>query len=421
MEHLEERSIMSNAASDFMRSKIAYRKVCQHAFDRYHSYGKITGTMSIKSLSTNEVQDIASFLAWPLYKLEKMGKFKLEDWVASYENSRFGDTPFESVVEQVVGKSLLHHKEQRHQLDKLEHDFVNQIRDFYHGFCFLEDEQILAILYRRVLEGTLNYKELEVLSNTFKNLPKEPIYLPSFAQKMADNPHAFDYGSPLGILLYQLLEVYSNEPFEQGKSAAERRHNLFLKENIILDNIQNYVSVHGFVADEHPMWLGAASTQVSMNVSIKHIVSLNKIEPYNNQVVYIFENSSLFSAIIDEAPHISAVCTHGQFRNASWELFKRIPNEVVLMYSGDFDPEGLLMCQTFCQRFGNAKPWCMDIDHYKRSNPHKRISERSLKKLDSIIDVNLIPIANAIKEFQKAGYQEALFSSYINSILTDNN
>lgn len=418
MEPIEEKSIMSNTALDFMRSKSAYRKVSQHAFDRYHSYGKITGTMSIKRLSPQEVQDIASFLALPVYKLQAVGKFKLEDWISSYENSRFADIPFETVVEQVVGASLRHHKDHRQHLAQLETDFLRTIRDDYQGFSFLNDEQVISVLYRRIGDRTLNYEGLKILSETMIHLPQEPIYLPSFAQKMAHNPHAFDPKAPLGIMLHQLLDLYSCLPPKPGQSAAEGRHNLFLRHNIILDNIQNYVSVHGFVADDHPMWQGAVSAQVTMNVPIKHIVSLTEIRPYTNPVVYIFENSSLFSAIIDELPHISAVCTHGQFRNAAWEFFKRIPDDVVLMYSGDFDPEGLLMCQTFCTRFPNAVPWGMDVAQYELSNPHQAISERSLKQLNKITHQDLTALATILKKHRQAGYQEALFDYYISDILS---
>ena len=409
---------MNKAAVDFMTSQSAYRKVLRMAHTKYHSYGKVTGTMSLKTLSPQEVQDIASFLAVPLYKLQAAGKFKLEDWVRSYEDSRFSEVPFESLVETIIGESLTHHSDIKVQLAFQEQEFLKSIRTDYQGFAFLSDDLILNILYRRSVDHTLSGDDLKVLSDTFLNLPTEPIYLPSFAQKRAHNPHAFDFKAPLGSLFHQLLELYSDRGEDPGESAAERRYNLFLSHNIILDNIQNYVSVHGFVADDHPMWQGAVTSQVSMNVPIKHIASLKQIRPYDKQVVYIFENSSLFSAVIDELPHISAVCTHGQFRNAAWEFFKRIPDDVILMYSGDFDPEGLLMCQTFCHRFPNALPWGMGTTQYLQSSPHETITERRLKMLDSITHASLLPLAEAIQAQQKAGYQEALFNFYISDILS---
>jgi hypothetical protein len=83
---------------------------------------------------------------------------------------------------------------------------------------------------------------------------------------------------------------------------------------------------------------------------------------------------------------------------------------IKVYYSGDFDPEGLLIAQKLGQYYqGDFAYWHMTKEAYEMTCPCETISERRLKMLDNITDPKLQKVSEAIKNKGMAGYQENIW------------
>ncbi|MGI6365653.1 MAG: DUF2399 domain-containing protein, partial [Bacillota bacterium] len=140
---------------------------------------------------------------------------------------------------------------------------------------------------------------------------------------------------------------------------------------------------------------------------------LKYVRPVKGNRIFIIENSGLFSHLTDADNFSPMVCTHGQFRLASYMLLDKLAETgVELWYSGDFDPEGLLMAQRLWERYPDqVKLWRYSPEDYRRCLSNISIPPRRLKQLEKIHVPTLIPTAEAIIKAAKAGYQENMADS----------
>jgi uncharacterized protein (TIGR02679 family) len=162
---------------------------------------------------------------------------------------------------------------------------------------------------------------------------------------------------------------------------------------------------------------GAVDTNSVLNMPIKELLKLKRVWPVKGNRVWIVENSSVCSTIVDEVPEAPVICTHGQFRAASWVLLDLlVESGCFLYYSGDLDPEGITMAQRLKDRFPNqVNFWKMDKVSYEETISDEDISNR-LSKMQSITSPELLEVANALIGRQKAGYQEGLVKQLIEDI-----
>jgi uncharacterized protein (TIGR02679 family) len=111
--------------------------------------------------------------------------------------------------------------------------------------------------------------------------------------------------------------------------------------------------------------------QVTLNLPLREVVRIDKAYT-NGKVVYVVENSGVYSALLDLCrdfceeqglkdiiPNPPLVCTHGQFKLASLLLLDKLAaSGTQIYYSGHFDPEGLSMAERLLLRYpGQAKAW----------------------------------------------------------------
>ncbi|MDQ6598868.1 DUF2399 domain-containing protein [Bacillus salipaludis] len=141
------------------------------------------------------------------------------------------------------------------------------------------------------------------------------------------------------------------------------------------------------------------------------MVKLDRVYPIQkDNPVFIVENSGVFSSIVDELEDysISIICTHGQFKLAAVQIIKLLVKEnCTVYYSGDFDPEGLLMAYSLKQRYpNNIHYWRYSVEDYIKTLSNIELSPDRLRKLDNIKDVELEATIQQIREIKKVAYQE---------------
>ena len=132
--------------------------------------------------------------------------------------------------------------------------------------------------------------------------------------------------------------------------------------------------------------------------------------------VYVVENPMAFYWLMeqqkDEKAQVAMICSAGQPTQAVWMLLDFLKESGTRMYySGDFDPEGLLIAQRMKERYQDlVKLWHYESEDYKHSMSSIEIEPTSLKKLDKLTQAELLPIGELLKETKLAGYQENILS-----------
>ncbi|UNC91166.1 TIGR02679 domain-containing protein [Candidatus Contubernalis alkaliaceticus] len=290
--------------------------------------------------------------------------------------------------------------------------------------------------------------------------------LPVFASRITGDPHGFDLNTEQGRFLISALQFIcsrESEPKQKRRSlSAEEVTELLGRFGLIRDDLLNFVTCTGLLAfrgeEKEPvsMWQNAWKDGMVLNVPLREITRINRLEPavcssleesrliceknftcnsgdafsikdnelkvkINKKVVFVVENSGVFSGLLDKFPGAlppPVVCSHGQFKLAAFLLFDRlVKGGNVIYYSGDFDPEGLQIAQRLLQRYPRlARLWRFTTADYESCISQVALSEARLHKLKGITLPALLPLKEKMQDVKKAGYQEQIVPLLIEDI-----
>lgn len=195
---------------------------------------------------------------------------------------------------------------------------------------------------------------------------------------------------------------------------AYKRQKSFLAAGILLDDVSNYAIVCNVEAVKkdgtiHMGMDGFQKEKDMLQVPLGVISDWKQVRCLQ-QKIYIVENPSVFAMICGKA-ECSCMCMNGQPRLAGLMLLDLLEKSgTTIYYSGDLDPEGILIAQKLADYYqGKFYFWHMNPEDYKKSRFEEVISDRRMKILDKITDVRLIPVVDEIKKYKTAGYQERIF------------
>lgn len=184
------------------------------------------------------------------------------------------------------------------------------------------------------------------------------------------------------------------------------------------DDLWNFVTVQGLVGytheSIHKVWEAANQTKSALNMPMRELLNITRVQPLSNKSVYIVENSSVASTLMDINPEAPIICTHGQVRMAGWRLLDLLDSDVAIYYAGDLDPEGLHIAQNILKRYGSrVNLWRMDVQCYQNAMS-ETLSDDRLAKLKSI---TILPnVVEQMHQNKKAAYQEAWIDLLIEDI-----
>ncbi|WLR42639.1 TIGR02679 family protein [Bacillus carboniphilus] len=417
---------------DLFKKEPGFKKLFLLFKDKYRSLGRVGGTVSLESFDEVEVESIAGFLGQSPDVLRKKGKLALADFEKELMNTGFVDWTLVSLLEQVLGETIYTKKQQLEMEQRREEKFFKALLDKIpsaEGWidqmkAKTPDTRWIWTLYKQDQEALM--EKMIAVYQAFLSLPEEGTFehLPFFSQRTTGNPHYFDRQEVAGRLLCHCLYV---DQLLQGNldrvmpKSGEEINDLLAEYGILRDDLWNFVTCQGLVAaigdHPHPVWQAACDTSTVLNVPMKELVKIDRVWPTRGDKVWIVENSSVASTIMNELPDAPIICTHGQFRAASWRLLHLlVQSNCTLYYSGDLDPEGVLIAERLKRRFhDHVVLWRMDHQSYRKSLSNEDISDR-LSKLDSLTSDRWQELISAMQEAKKAGYQEALVSELIEDI-----
>ena len=158
---------------------------------------------------------------------------------------------------------------------------------------------------------------------------------------------------------------------------------------------------------------GFCKRQEPVRLTLQTTGNLKRVAGKENRV-YIVENPAVFSVLLDRYPEKAFVCGNGQLNLATYILLDKLAESTKLYYTGDYDPEGLLIAQNLKQRYGEILTlWNYDVEWYKRYCTDRILKETRIKKLEKIVLPELQELKKTMQIEKKAAYQEAMLKTYV--------
>ena len=235
---------------------------------------------------------------------------------------------------------------------------------------------------------------------------EEGIGLPMAAGLSTGNPHALDRGTPLRKLLIHYAA------FQKGIAIPGSLHEtdeLLQQLNLNVDETPRIVLTYGLEAFDDkgdPLgWLAFRYRNEPLNIAAHNLKKVSVITAISQQI-YCCENPSTFYRRMRQYPEIAGICISGQPNLVAYQLLDKMSDQHCLYYSGDFDPEGLLIANRLKNRYPRLDLSFYNMSHYHQSISKENISEKRLKQLNQLSDETLVEIAFEMKRLKVAGYEE---------------
>ena len=151
--------------------------------------------------------------------------------------------------------------------------------------------------------------------------------------------------------------------------------------------------------------------------NIKGIKSINA----KQKIVFIFENPTSFYEVLKECKNLrpSLICISGQPNSSTHIILNNLIKEgCKIFYAGDFDPEGIIICDNLKKRYDKDLEFmCMDKKYYTKIKSQNSFEDR-ISKLDNIVSEELLDLVSAMREEKNPAYQELLTDEYVRFIRT---
>lgn len=432
-------------AAEFFRGEPGFKRLFKKFIQNYRSLGHLGGTAKLTKLTLEEKEALGGILGQDFSGKSTL-IISVRKFAKALEKTRFAHIDLKELLFAYQGGTILTKNEEKNEYLETKNRFFQDLsKEYPEETCQLWLEHIQSNKSAsRGVHCTYNenpYLLEEQLKNVLKAIGKLPARdnkhpveycrLPVFAHQITNDPHAFDTNTPQGRLLIQalgLIRGLQDVNYQLSSSPnSEEITELLGSFGIIRDDVLNFVTCVGIIAAEkdsakrNDWWQKCAEEGVALNIPLREIIKEESFSPFNGQqVVFVVENSGVFSEILDAyqneiLPLPPLICTNGQFKLAALLLFDRlVQNDVTIYYSGDFDPEGLLMAQRLESRHpSKVRLWHYTLADYQRSLSEVALSENRLNKLKKLNSPKLADVKEFMIETKRAGYQEKLIDALL--------
>ncbi|BCZ47892.1 hypothetical protein psyc5s11_39590 [Clostridium gelidum] len=418
-------------ASNFLKENKQFNKLLDAMKEKYIRMGKLSGKISVKDLTSEE--SLALSAIEPEIYGKDFGDVSIKKFVNYFTKGKFEGIDFFEVFNDYYGGTLKTNREDKEERGNKKDDFLSDLLG--------ETKEVHVELW---LKAVMEYKKYgyniflkqykddkNILREIILNLQKamglisfsvdDGIPLATLSSKATKDSHYFDIDKCAGKLLLQVLAYY-----------MEKNMNYFLEEinevlsfnGIIRDEISNSTITAGlFCYDESEEIIGYKWFRREMEPIILSIHNLKGIKSINanQKIVFIFENPTSFYEVLKECKNLrpSLICISGQPNSSTHIILNNLMKEgCKIFYAGDFDPEGIIICDNLKKRYGkNLEFMCMDKDNYLKIKSTNSFEDR-VSKLDNIVSEELLDLVSVMREEKNPAYQELLTDEYVRFIRT---
>lgn len=427
-----EDEILLKECIKYFKSSQGFKRLFEGIKQKYRSLGSLGGTVILKNPNSAEREAISGILKRDCYSSGSIS-VKVGALIKALDDTKFQGVDFEEVLKGYWGGDLISKKDERQTYLSERDNFFNGILEEFkgtRGFIWLDDilknhenaYKTIAQMYDKdseELKSDLMYTMKALNSLSFDR--KDTVRLAIFSSGISKNPHCFDMNKECGKLLIYGIAYILKMPVP--KNAEERAEMLYCA-GIINDEISNYTMCSNLLAytknHVHSGWSGFSENGEPILISLLNLSCIDTIVCQKRRV-YVFENPTVFSEVLTNASHMkpSLVCTNGQIKLASLILLDKLQdNADYIYYSGDFDPEGIMIADKLKQRYGEKLVlWHYGIEDYNNVKSEEKIAPYRIKKLERVKSKELYAIKDALIKEGYPGYQELLIDRYVEDIL----
>ena len=411
----------------YFKARPEFDRVFKLLKKQWRSYGAIAGYIILTKPTTQEKAGLGKFLHQDYSYPRDLGKikFKMSAFEQALAITKFKDLDLKDIIEAYFQVELISNKEKKNIAASRKEDLFfrlsqsltcEPVRDWFATLWHNKNSGYALINTIANQSETAAFATLEAIDKAARCLDGTAYPLAVLGATVTGNPHYFDRDTKQGRLLINYLAFAYNTP---TPSHAQGILELYALARITPDDITSSVVVKNIdlIRDGmvHPGMAGFNEIGEPCVLTLGNLAHVSRV--VSPPFMFIFENQMVFSHLASENfENCSLVCTSGQLKVAALKLLEMVDPKVKIYYSGDFDPEGLGICDKLCGRFENVIPWGFENNLYLRAMSQEKISEVRLAKLDSLNDVRLQELARSIKEHQKAGYQENILDFYVADI-----
>lgn len=428
----KEEKLLKECISYF-KTACGFKRTLQCIRKKYESLGTLGGTVVLNNLKEEEKEALTGLFRKDYYK--KSASFKVEAFVKALDSTRFQGVNFNKVLEGYFGEKLLSKKEEKLIKDREKQAYFSDIIGKFHNtrveewllYLLESKENAYRIINQKYEENKEELREnlINVCRgyNTlnFNSKGNSPTRLALFSSNITKNPHSFDTSTDCGILLVYAICYTLKIKYPEN---AEELNEVLYRAGIIKDEVSNYTLCSGLLAynggKEHMAWRGFYEEEEPLQLSLWNISKVDRIISPKKRV-YVFENPTVFSEVLYKIGNLkpSLMCTFGNFKLASLVLIdKLVQSGAKIYYSGDFDPEGIVMAHKLKQRHGeNIVIWRYTKEDYISIKSKVELEDYRIRKMNNIKTEELKEVADAIKTNKAAAYQELLIDKYIEDIM----
>lgn len=427
-------------AIDYFSQRKVYEKVFKKFLKKYEGLGHFGGEITFVSLTTEEKEQLEGFLQKDFTKKKTISiSFKLME--KSLENSKFSSLTWEDIIKNFFNIQLISKKEKIAMENEEKELFFQEIISTYNDNIAIswfkklvlnnpQGNNIILQKYKNdknELKKTIEniFYSVQFIPRLIKDYNEDyQEILPIFAAKVTGNPHYFDEGTLGEKILTLFLIDFFQITKDDSLSYSEYKSKIWYEAGIIKDEVSNDVLIYGIrgIDNNNKLHYGIedfSQRKEPIRLTLFNLQNLNKLLPYKDndkkeKIVYIVENPAIFSLLIKEFPNRTVICGNGQIRRAVLMALDLFDSECNFYYSGDFDPEGLLIAQKLKNRYGTRLCfWKYEVKLYKTNLSDIELDESRLKKLDFITDPSLLPLKEEMLIKRKAVYQEQIIEEYL--------
>lgn len=409
------------ACAAYFQSRPEYRRILSELLKKYRSYGRPAGTVRLDDATREECDAARSIFGRPF---SPPLRFQAAQFEAALQELRFGEVSLKEVLEayfdtEIKTKTELHEEENSRFSAMLTQALEETGSDTCHRWLQALREpqcggyQLLRREAAKDPDGTRRAllqacRSLELLTRRTQGT----VRLAVLSAQATSDPHALDSGTLCGKLFLYLLAFRSDLT---ASANAEQRDSMYYENGILCDSISSLVTQVGLVllagTEEHPACRLFRQRQEICTLSLANLSGLTGARSPSGRA-YIVENEMVFTQLCDHAPqfHSPLICTSGQPSVAALRLLDLLTEEgTQLFYSGDFDGKGLSIAAQLCARYPSLlTPWHMTPGDYDLCRSDIPLSEASRSLLQGCVGTALETSAEAVKQCNRAGYQELL-------------
>lgn len=434
---MDSKLLMIDCVSYF-KNNPGFIRVFEGMRKKYLSLGALGGTVLLQRMSSEEKKALSGFLRKD-YLHKANASLKLSDFQKALDATKFKGIRMEDVLRGYFNEELIPNSQAKSNYEENRTYFFNTFKERFAstpGGAWLEaalsqkEYSYKALVQRYDSNRECLAREISVVCEALNRLPyirNAKIRLPVFASTIAADPHALDINTACGQLFIHALAFHFG--CARPKNAFERAELLY-KAGILIDEVSNWVLCFGLTAYDkngriHPGWQGFADASEPIQATLLNLSSLSKITAPSGSV-FVVENPSVFSSILDKARSlndwashpISLICTYGQINLAALVLLDLLAlfcSEI--RYSGDFDPEGIIIADKLKSRYADIlKLWRYSFDDYSASLSGSALTSSRLKQLESVKSPQLLKLVRDMKIKRLCGYQEMLIDKLIEDV-----